>query len=119
MLPTRAKIVTVVACVGMFDARPADAQMTYVPRSVATPAPEGFFTVPSPAVCRDGTGQTLGSQSLPDGGFVPPSKSLRVDVSNTANPITGFCDWKQNGVTVYTETRYLNAFRITSAGTTN
>ena len=63
--------------------------VTYVPGGVTTPAPDGFFSISSPASC-----------SLPDGGYLKVGTTLQVDTSNTSAPITGWCDWYVFGTTL-------------------
>jgi hypothetical protein len=50
--------------------------------------PEGFFTVPSPAVCRDETGNVTSDRTLPDGGYLKLGTDFRTD---TAANVTGTC----------------------------
>jgi hypothetical protein len=63
--------------------------VTYQPNPPGdTPAPDGFVTVPSPAVCRIGATST-GNQDLPDGGYIPKNSSIVID---TTGSVTGACD---------------------------
>lgn len=81
--------------------------IVYVSRDVHNAPPDVSLTYPSTPAC-----------SVPDGGFVPTSSSLRVDAVVTwdASAFYGFCDEYLWGQYYTTQTRYINTVKVTEGG---
>lgn len=93
-----------------------------VPHDTASPDPQGFFSVPSPTVCREG--ELVVDQTIPDGGLVKVDTLYRFD---TEAHVTGTCDyntwnyWPPPGWCQYffTDTRWLALIGLTRISPSN
>jgi len=70
------------------DVRDQQCGPTYV---LTPPDPQGFFPAPPPAVCRDGKGNILNTQEIPDGGCLALHGALRIDAEAHVTGVRNYC----------------------------